>query len=141
MITNGNRFIERMYMKVREGVRNGDILPVWIETALNISDVLTKAVPREIVEKLAPIMVGMEEQPPLGAQEFELKAESDARIAGVREEETRKRNSIKYKQAEKKRMEAYESYYRPNFLFDKREVKGHMSDETKYDYFGLSEGD
>jgi hypothetical protein len=31
-----------MYMKVREGVRNGDILPVWIETALNISDVLTK---------------------------------------------------------------------------------------------------
>eukprot|EP01046_Picozoa_sp_COSAG06_P082794 COSAG06_NODE_29775_length_550_cov_1.416851_2_plen_59_part_01 len=31
----GNRFIERMYMKVREGVRNGDILPVWIETALN----------------------------------------------------------------------------------------------------------
>ena len=36
MITNGNRFIERMYMKVREGVRNGDILPVWIETALNI---------------------------------------------------------------------------------------------------------
>ena len=38
-------------------------------------------------------------------------------------------------------MEAYESYYRPNFLFDKREEKGHMSDETKYDYFGLSEGD
>ena len=108
---------------------------------MNISDVLTKAVPREIVEKLAPIMVGLEEQPPLGAQEFELKAESDARIAGVREEEARKRNSIKYKQAEKKRMEAYESYYRPNFLFDKREVKGHMSDETKYDYFGLSEGD
>ena len=87
------------------------------------------------------VLGGMEEQPPLGAQEFELKAESDARIAGVREEETRKRNSIKYKQAEKKRMEAYESYYRPNFLFDKREVTGHMSDETKYDYFGLSEGD
>ena len=48
MITNGNRFIERMYMKVREAVRNGDILPVWIETALNISDVLTKAVPDKL---------------------------------------------------------------------------------------------
>ena len=65
---------------------------------------LTKAVPREIVEKLAPIMVGLEEQPPLGAQEFELKAESDARIAGVREEESRKRNSIKYKREEKWKM-------------------------------------
>jgi hypothetical protein len=46
-----------------------------------------------------------------------LKAESDARIAGVREEESRKRNSIKYKREEKKRIEAYGSYYRPNFLF------------------------
>ena len=59
----------------------------------------------------------------------------------MREEESRKRNSIKYKREEKKRMEAYGSYYRPNFLFDRREDKGHMSDETKYDYFGLSEGD
>jgi hypothetical protein len=53
----------------------------------------------------------------------------------VREEESRKRNSIKYKWEEKKRIEAYGSYYRPNFPFDKREDKGHMSDETKYREF------
>ena len=32
-------------------------------------------------------------RPPLGAQEYELKVESDARIAGVREEESKRRNS------------------------------------------------
>ena len=40
---------------------------------------------------------------------------------------------------EKKRIQAYGSYYRPNFTFDRREEKGHESDEMKYEYFGLSE--
>eukprot|EP01043_Picozoa_sp_COSAG02_P055324 COSAG02_NODE_6399_length_3599_cov_3.590857_6_plen_76_part_00 len=47
MITSGNRFIERMYFKVREGVRAGDVEARYINTKLNVSDVLTKGVCRE----------------------------------------------------------------------------------------------
>ena len=39
MITSGNRFIERMYFKVREGVENGDVEARYINTKLNVADV------------------------------------------------------------------------------------------------------
>ena len=58
MITVGNRFIERMYYKVREGVENGDIDPRYINTKLNVSDVLTKGVSREIVQGMQAIIAG-----------------------------------------------------------------------------------
>ena len=58
MITVGNRFIERMYFKVREGVENGDVDPRYINTKLNVSDVLTKGVNREIVRVMQAIFAG-----------------------------------------------------------------------------------
>ena len=45
MITSGNRFIERMYFKVREGVQAGDVEARYINTKLNVSDILTKGAP------------------------------------------------------------------------------------------------
>lgn len=58
MITVGNRFIERMYFKVREGVENGDVDPRYINTKLNVSDMLTKGVNREIVRVMQAIFAG-----------------------------------------------------------------------------------
>ncbi len=58
MITVGNRFIERMYFKVREGVENGDVDPRYINTKLNVSDMLTKGVNREIVRTMQAIVAG-----------------------------------------------------------------------------------
>ena len=58
MITNGNRFIERMYFKVREGVQAGHIEPRYINTKLNPSDLFTKDVPREVIEALAGMFNG-----------------------------------------------------------------------------------
>ena len=58
MITVGNRFIERMYFKVREGVENGDVDPRYINTKLNVSDMLTKGVNREIVRVMQATFAG-----------------------------------------------------------------------------------
>ena len=58
MITVGNRFIERMYFKVREGVENGDIDPRYITTKLNVADILMKGVNREIVKLMQSILSG-----------------------------------------------------------------------------------
>jgi len=58
MITNGNRFIERMYFKVREGVLAGDVETRYINTKQNPSDLFTKDVPREVVEVLGPMLTG-----------------------------------------------------------------------------------
>ena len=58
MITNGNRFIERMYFKVREGVKAGYIEPRYINTKLNPADLLTKDVSREVIEALAGMFSG-----------------------------------------------------------------------------------
>ena len=56
MITVGNRFIERMYFKVREGVMNGDIEPRYINTKLNMADVLTKAAQRDVGDRAQKTM-------------------------------------------------------------------------------------
>jgi hypothetical protein len=43
MITYGNRAIEREYITIREHVIAGKVLPVWIETVRNCSDLGTKS--------------------------------------------------------------------------------------------------
>jgi len=58
MITNGNRFIERMYHKVKEGIEAGDIETRYIDTKLNVSDVFTKDVSKEVVRTLGPMLCG-----------------------------------------------------------------------------------
>jgi hypothetical protein len=69
MITDGNRAIERDYIiTIREKVVAGQILPVWIETDRNCSDLGTKSqVKPTLTEKLNRIACGLEEMPlPLG---------------------------------------------------------------------------
>jgi hypothetical protein len=58
MITSGNRFIERMYFKVREGVQAGDVEARYINTKLNVSDILTKGAPREVIALLHGMICG-----------------------------------------------------------------------------------
>jgi hypothetical protein len=72
MITDGNRFIHRMYFKVREGINSGEVEARYINTKLNISDPLTKSVSREVVEMLAPMMSGRQEEPEMPAPENQL---------------------------------------------------------------------
>ena len=43
MTTDGNRMIDRKYRIVRERVKMGEILPVWIDGKTNPTDVGTKA--------------------------------------------------------------------------------------------------
>eukprot|EP01048_Picozoa_sp_COSAG05_P024117 COSAG05_NODE_5524_length_1152_cov_18.889839_3_plen_60_part_01 len=52
-----------MYFKVREGYENGDIDPRYINTKLNVSDVLTKDASREVVAKMHRILSGQEPWP------------------------------------------------------------------------------
>ena len=73
MITVGNRFIERMYFKVREGVANGDIEPRYINTKLNVADVLTKAASREVVTLMQKILSGEEPWPEIPDSETALR--------------------------------------------------------------------
>ncbi len=73
MITVGNRFIERMYFKVREGVEVGDIEPRYINTKLNVSDVLTKAASREVCVFCQQVMSGQIPWPEIPDSEMALK--------------------------------------------------------------------
>ena len=60
MISDGNRHIDICYMKIRERVRMGEILPVWIEGKKNPSDILTKAVEKAVIETLMGQLTGRE---------------------------------------------------------------------------------
>ena len=60
MISDGNRHIDICYMKIRERVRMGEILPVWIEGKKNPSDILTKAVEKAVIDTLMGQLTGRE---------------------------------------------------------------------------------
>eukprot|EP01046_Picozoa_sp_COSAG06_P028845 COSAG06_NODE_2630_length_6548_cov_3.312045_5_plen_291_part_00 len=81
MESNGNRFIERMYFKVREGVLAGDVETRYINTKQNPSDLFTKDVPREVVEVLGPMLTGEAAWPDTPESEDALKAQiADMRL-------------------------------------------------------------
>ena len=63
MITNGNRFIERQYYKVRDWIRKGELDSRWINTKLNCSDIMTKAVSTETADTMGSMLSGMTEFP------------------------------------------------------------------------------
>ena len=69
MITNGNRFIERQYHKVREFILQGHLEARYINTKLNVSDVFTKDVSREVIETLGPMLTGRAPWPPTPSAE------------------------------------------------------------------------
>ena len=54
----GNRFIERMYFRVREGVEAGDVEARYINTKLNVSDVMTKGASREVTSTQQAVICG-----------------------------------------------------------------------------------
>jgi len=73
--TSGNRFIERMYFKVREGVQAGDVEARYINTKLNVSDVMTKGAGREVIAKLQAMLCGREPWPDMPDAEGALRAQ------------------------------------------------------------------
>ena len=72
MITNGNRFIERMYHEVKEGIEASDIETRYIDTKLNVSDVFTKDVSKEVVRTLGPMLCGQTPWPEMPDSEEKL---------------------------------------------------------------------
>ena len=73
MVTNGNRFIERQYHKVREFILAGDLETRYINTKLNVSDVFTKDVSREVIEALGPMLTGRKPWPETPAADDAMK--------------------------------------------------------------------
>ena len=53
-------------------IRGGEVEARYINTKLNISDPLTKPVSREVVDMLAPMMSGRQEEPEIPAAENQL---------------------------------------------------------------------
>ena len=63
MNTSGNIFFDRRYWTVREQVKLGRILPVWIAGPDNPADVGTKSIDKPVNEKLSPWLCGEAEIP------------------------------------------------------------------------------
>jgi hypothetical protein len=52
MVTTGNKCIRTEYHWVKESYELGDISPQRIETTWNLSECMTKALPRETIERV-----------------------------------------------------------------------------------------
>ena len=63
VISEGNQHLDRHYFTIRERVRSGEILPIWIEGKNNPADVLTKAIDKAVTDELGPYLCGEEEIP------------------------------------------------------------------------------
>ena len=63
MVTTGNKCIRTEYHWVKESYEEGDISPQRIETARNLSDCMTKALPREVIDRLVGGLTGYEDIP------------------------------------------------------------------------------
>ena len=61
MISEGNKHIDISYMKIREVVRKGEILPLWIKGEGNPADLLTKSVTKQVIEQLRELLHGIKE--------------------------------------------------------------------------------
>ena len=59
MITDGNKHIDISYMKIREVVKKGEILPMWVKGEFNPADLLTKVVTKKVVEELRELLHGL----------------------------------------------------------------------------------
>ena len=58
MVTNGNRFIERDYHKVKEWVQMGHIEPRHVPGVDNPADLFTKSVVKKTIDDLLPYLYG-----------------------------------------------------------------------------------
>jgi len=59
MITDGNKHIDISYMKIREVVKKGEILPMWVKGEFNPADLLTKVVTKKVIEELRELLHGL----------------------------------------------------------------------------------
>jgi len=58
LITPGNKFIIQDYHFARECMQRGEICTRQVDTSMNFSDVFTKGVSRQTIERLGPILFG-----------------------------------------------------------------------------------
>ena len=63
MVTNGNRFIERQYYKVRDWIRKGELDSRYVNTKENCADMMTKAVSTETAASLGGMLSGTTDLP------------------------------------------------------------------------------
>ena len=47
------------YMKIREVVKKGEILPMWVKGEYNPADLLTKVVTKKVIEELRELLHGL----------------------------------------------------------------------------------
>ena len=73
MVTSGNRFIERQYYKVRDWIRTGVLESRYVNTRVNCSDLMTKAVSVETATELGGMLSGTNSLPPIPEREDSLK--------------------------------------------------------------------
>ena len=78
MITSGNRFIGRQYYKVRDWIRTGVLESRYVNTRVNCSDIMTKAVSVETatdlggIQNLGGMLSGTNSLPPIPEREDSL---------------------------------------------------------------------
>jgi len=59
MITSGNKFILQDYHFAKECIERGTTCTRNVSTKINISDLFTKSVPKQIIERLRPLLKGV----------------------------------------------------------------------------------
>ena len=72
MISDGNRYIERDFHRIVDAVKRGDIEPRHVGTKLNLSDIFTKSVTKDVITALYDVMRGVGEFPPMPPSEYDL---------------------------------------------------------------------
>ena len=72
MVSDGNRYIERDFHRIVDAVKRGDIEPRHVGTKLNLSDIFTKSVTKDVITALYDVMRGVGEFPPMHPSEYDL---------------------------------------------------------------------
>ena len=83
MISDGNRHIDICYMKVRERVAMGEILPEWIKGKSNSSDLLTKMVTKDVVDALMKTLQGIEPIPGVTTRDIKETGNAEKLLSSV----------------------------------------------------------
>jgi len=82
IITDANKYITRDYCKISQAVKDGHIEPRHISTKLNLSDLFTKSVPKEVIDSLYDSMRGAGPFPAMPPTAYDL---DDVRIINAAE--------------------------------------------------------
>ena len=83
-MTDANKHIMRGFMRICEAVKNGHIEPRHISTKLNLSDLFTKSVPKEVIDSLYESMRGAGIFPAMPPSAYDERTLQPARKARAR---------------------------------------------------------